>query len=93
MTWSSRFEDPIALPDGRELVTLEDAARYILTLSDREAKQEHWKLAGEVLIMAAEGRGPLLHARVGMLRAIHHGRPKPQPAQRARRAKAYRIVR
>ena len=23
--------------------------------------------------MAAEGRGPLLHARVGMLRAMHHG--------------------
>jgi hypothetical protein len=23
--------------------------------------------------MAAEGRGPLLHARVGMLRAISHG--------------------
>jgi hypothetical protein len=23
--------------------------------------------------MAAEGRGPLLHARVGMLRAMNHG--------------------
>jgi len=23
--------------------------------------------------MAAENRGPLLHARVGMLRAMHHG--------------------
>jgi hypothetical protein len=27
----------------------------------------------EALIMAAEGRGPLLHARVGMLRAMNHG--------------------
>jgi hypothetical protein len=28
------------------------------------------------LIMAAEGRGPLLHARVGMLRAMKHGRER-----------------
>jgi hypothetical protein len=26
--------------------------------------------------MAAEGRGPLLHTRVGMLRAINHGRER-----------------
>jgi hypothetical protein len=26
--------------------------------------------------MAAEGRGPLLHARVGMLRAMNHGRDR-----------------
>jgi hypothetical protein len=25
------------------------------------------------LILAAEGKGPLLHARVGMLRAMNHG--------------------
>jgi len=30
----------------------------------------------EALIMAAEGRGPLLHARVGMLRAMNHGRER-----------------
>jgi hypothetical protein len=26
--------------------------------------------------MAAEGRGPLLHARVGMLRAMNHGQER-----------------
>ena len=30
----------------------------------------------EALILAAEGRGPLLHARVGMLRAMNHGRER-----------------
>jgi hypothetical protein len=34
----------------------------------------HWQASTEALIMAAEGRGPLLHARVGMLRAMNHGR-------------------
>jgi hypothetical protein len=30
-----------------------------------------WQAAIEALIMAAEGRGPLMHARVGMLRALN----------------------
>jgi hypothetical protein len=36
----------------------------------------HWQAAIEALIMAAEDRGPLLHARVGMLRAFYHGRER-----------------
>jgi hypothetical protein len=35
------------------------------------SETEHWQAAIEALIMAAEDRGPLLHARVGMLRAIN----------------------
>jgi hypothetical protein len=31
------------------------------------------RLSGLCHGMAAEGRGPLLHARVGMLRAMNHG--------------------
>jgi hypothetical protein len=29
MSWSRKFDDPIALPDGRTLVTLRDAESYI----------------------------------------------------------------
>jgi hypothetical protein len=32
--------------------------------------------AVEALILAAEGRGPLLHGRVGMRRAMNHGRER-----------------
>jgi hypothetical protein len=32
--------------------------------------------AVEALIMAAEGRGPLMHARIGLLRAMNHGRER-----------------
>jgi hypothetical protein len=32
VSWDQRFDDPIVLPDGRELVTLEDAGTYITKL-------------------------------------------------------------
>ena len=68
--WRRRFEDPIPLPRG-QLVTLKDAADYIMKLPKAEQQLEEWQTATEALIMAAEGRGPLLHARVGMLRALN----------------------
>ena len=69
--WSRPFEDPIELADGRELLTLKNAADYIRKLPKAEQKHEKWQTAVEVLIMAAEGRGPLMHARIGMLRALN----------------------
>jgi hypothetical protein len=69
--WQKRFEEPIELPRGRQLVTLEDAGKYITKLPKVEQQLDEWQTATEALIMAAEGRGPLLHARVGMLRALN----------------------
>jgi hypothetical protein len=69
--WSREFEDPIPLPRGRQLVTLQDAATLIMKLPKADRDLPAWQAAGEALIMAAEGRGPLLHARVGMLRALN----------------------
>jgi hypothetical protein len=69
--WQRRFEDPIPLPRGRQLVTLKDAADYITRLPKAEHERPQWQAAIEALIMAAEGRGPLLHVRVGMLRALN----------------------
>jgi hypothetical protein len=68
--WSREFEDPIPLPGGRQLVTLKDAADYMMKLSKAEHAMPEWEAAGEAVIMAAERRGPLLHARVGVLRAL-----------------------
>jgi hypothetical protein len=64
LSWSTRFDDPIP-----RMTTLQDAADYILQLPKAEQKLPEWEAATEALIMAAEGRGPLLHARVGVLRA------------------------
>jgi len=47
------------------------AADYILKLPKAEQNLKEWQAATEALIMAAENRGPLLHARVGMLRALN----------------------
>jgi hypothetical protein len=68
LTWSSEFEDPIP-----GMTTLQDAADHILKLPKATQQLPHWQAGTEALILAAEGRGPLLHARVGMLRAMNHG--------------------
>lgn len=42
--------------------------------------------------MAAEDRGPLMHAEIGMRRAMNFGKEKPEVV-RSKRVKVYRIVR
>jgi hypothetical protein len=69
--WQKRFEDPIELPRGRQLVTLQDAADYILKLPKAKQNLPEWQTAIAGLIGAAEGRDFLMHARVGMLRALN----------------------
>jgi hypothetical protein len=69
--WKRPFEDPVPLPRGRALVILKDGAVYIMKLPKAEQSLSEWQAATEALIMAAESRGPLMHARVGMLRALN----------------------
>jgi hypothetical protein len=69
--WARPFDDPVLLPGGRKLVTLRDAADYIMKLPKAEQDLDEWQAAVEALIMAAEDRGPLMHARIGMLRALN----------------------
>jgi hypothetical protein len=69
--WQRPFDDPVALLRGRALVTLKDGADYIMKPPKPEQNLTEWQAATEALIMAAEGRGPVMHARVGMLRALN----------------------
>ena len=69
--WSTEFEDPIDLPRGQQLTTLREAADYIMKLPKAEHDAPEWQAAIEALVLAAEGRGPLMHARVGVLRALN----------------------
>jgi hypothetical protein len=66
---SRRFDEPIVLPRGRELVTLEDAGRYITKLSQAEHKTPEWQAAMEALILVATKGGPTMLARIGVVRA------------------------
>jgi hypothetical protein len=69
--WARPFDDPILRSGGREVLTLRDAAAYIMKLPKAEQHLEEWQAATEALMMAAEDRGPLMHARIGMLRALN----------------------
>jgi hypothetical protein len=77
MPWSDRFDDPIPLPDGGQLVTLRDAATYITKLPKAAQHRQHWQMATRCLIGAAEGRDFLMHAHIGMLQALHADKPTP----------------
>jgi hypothetical protein len=87
MPWSREFDDPVP-----GMTTLRDAAEYMMKLPASERRKPHWQTAALVLLMAAEDRGPLMHARIGMLKALSHGKPAPVQPPRRKRAKVYRIV-
>ena len=70
MPWSTAFEDPIVLPDGRQLLTLKDAANYITKLPQREAGFPEWQTAIEVLMLCSRG-GPSMMARIAVMRALN----------------------
>jgi hypothetical protein len=42
--WKQQFEDPIPLPRGRQLVTLQDAARHIQKLPKVDQEAPEWQL-------------------------------------------------
>ena len=69
--WARPFDDPILLPGGRELLTLRDAADYIMKLPKVEQQLDEWQTAIECLIGAAEGRDFVMHSRIGVLRALN----------------------
>jgi hypothetical protein len=42
-----------------------------MKLPKAEQDLEEWQAATEALLMAAEDRGPLMHSRIGVLRALN----------------------
>jgi hypothetical protein len=86
--WSRHFFDPIPTGDGTELRTLRDASVYILALPPAEAEREHWQIAMEFLISAAENGGIVMIARIAMLRALNAGKPDPEITPRRKRPSA-----
>ena len=72
MPWSTPFDEPIAMRGGRKLSTLQQAADHIMELPHDVQQQEHWQIAVESLINAAEiGGGWLMFARIGVMRALN----------------------
>jgi len=70
LPWSTSFEDPIILPDGRQLRTLKDAADYITKLPKKNSDLPEWQAAIEVLMLCSRGGDPML-ARIGVMKALN----------------------
>jgi hypothetical protein len=71
--WKREFEDPITLPRGRLLVTLQDAGTYITKLPKAEHEAREWQAAMEALILVATSGRPTMFARIGIMRALNRG--------------------
>ena len=55
------------------MTTLQHAADYIMKLPEDVQHREHWQIAVENLINAAEvGGGWLMFARIAVMRALQH---------------------
>ena len=72
MPWSTPFDDPIPLPGGGWLATLQQAADHVMALPETVQHEAHWQVAVENLINAAEtGGGWLMFARIAVMRALN----------------------
>jgi hypothetical protein len=74
--WSRKFDEPIPLPKGRQLVTLKDTGTYITKLPKAEHTAAEWQAAMEALILVATLRGPTMFARIGIMRALNRHVPR-----------------
>ena len=92
MSWKAPFDEPIRLDNGKRLRTLREAAQHVIDLPPRESALDHWQTAMACLLAAAEKSGPIMMARVAMLRALNAGKPDKPPQPRRKRAKAYNVV-
>jgi hypothetical protein len=93
MAWFKRFVDPIILPDGRELLTLRDAAEYITALPKAEHDAADWQVAMETLLLVAERGGPEVLAQIAVMKALNRHTPTAPAVTRQKSAKVLRIVR
>ena len=60
--WQRRFDDPIDLRRSRKL---------IIKLPKAKHSALEWQAAIEALTIVATRGGPTMHARIGVLRALH----------------------
>jgi hypothetical protein len=90
--WDQQFFDPIELPGRKPLVTLRDAAQYILKLPKAERELPQWETAIECLMLVGDHGGDPMFPHIAMMQALRGNEPKAA-APRRKRAKVYKIVR
>ncbi|MGV7219645.1 hypothetical protein [Bradyrhizobium sp. UFLA05-112] len=91
--WRRPFDESIALPDGRKLVTLLDAGEHIAALPKAVHDAPEWAAAMEALLLVVERGGPTMFARIGIMRAVNRDKPNPDLQPKCKPAKKYRVLR
>jgi hypothetical protein len=71
MSRDQRFSIRASCPGWKPLVTLRDAAQYVIKLPKVERDVEEWQAAMQALMLVAEQDGPTMFARIGVMRAIN----------------------
>jgi hypothetical protein len=72
LSWSRRFDEPIPLPGGGKLVTLQDAIAWLAKEIPRsEHAMKQVQAAAHCVTEAAENGGPMMFAQMGMMQAIN----------------------
>jgi hypothetical protein len=93
MPWFRRFYDPIVLPDGRELLTLRDAAEYITHCRKPSMMPPTGRSRWKRCCWSPSATGPEMLARIAVMRALKRDNPKASAAPRKKSAKVFRKVR
>jgi hypothetical protein len=92
VSWERPFDQPVPLPNGPPARTLRDAANYIKKLSASERETPECQLAIQMLIDAAEDRGPMLLAKMGIQRAFYRNAKRPMTPHRFSQTGSIRLV-
>lgn len=79
MSKRTKFIPPIDLPDGKQLITLEDAGRYLMAMPEKKLNEPEWKAALRIVVRAINGEEPEMHARIAMMRALQGIKPGSLP--------------
>jgi len=91
-----QFFDPIILSGRKPLLTLRDAAQFVMKFPKAEHDAEEWQAAMAALLLVAEHDGPTMFPRISVMRAINGGtstRAARSSGPRKKAARKYRIVR
>jgi hypothetical protein len=70
MAWTRKLPEPIALKDGRVIVTLNDARMVMRSLPARSQRSDAWFYAGGLMLEAATLRGPIREMVAELRRAL-----------------------
>jgi hypothetical protein len=87
VSWDQRFFDPIMVPGRKPLVTLRDAAQYIIELPKAERELPQWETAIERRMLVREHGGDPMVPHIATVKALQQREPKAAP--RRKPAKAY----